>query len=114
MSDTKEMLERAWRRAPQPEHVMDSLIRRRARKERNRRLAAAVVAVGLALATFAGLIQILRTSERPADQPTPSPSGIFTEVGGWIAYSYDRGQQGPPSIWAVDPTRPNDPRRRSS
>ena len=33
----------------------------------------------------------------------PKPPGIFSEVGGWIAYGDDRG------IWAVDPTRPGDP-----
>lgn len=106
MSDTKQLLERAWRLAPRPEDVMESLIRRRARQERNRRLAAAVLALGLALATFAGLIQVLRTSERPADQPAPSPSGedIFADVHGWIVYG---GRHG---VWAVNPSRSGHPK----
>ena len=41
--------------------------------------------------------------ERPADEPTPKPPGIFSEVGGWIVYGNEDG------IWAVDPARPGDP-----
>ena len=44
MSDTKQLLERAWRQAPQPEHVMDNLIRRRERKRRNQRIGAGALA----------------------------------------------------------------------
>jgi Tol biopolymer transport system component len=45
----------------------------------------------------------------PVTSPTPLPAsdarefGIFSEVGGWIAYGNDEG------IWAVNPTRPGDP-----
>lgn len=59
-----------------------------------------------------------------ADPPTPTPSrssgalaspfpqGIFSDVGGWIAYADWPGHGGPSGIWAVDPTRPNDPEAR--
>lgn len=112
MSDTKELLERAWRLAPQPEDVMDSLIRRRARKQRNRRIAAAALAIIVALVSFAALIRTFSMVERPADQP----QDIFAPVHGWIVY----GKSGGPlhltsegtwvvpgeGIWAVNPERP--------
>jgi len=87
---------------------MESLIRRRTRRGRNRRIAAAVVAIIVALVSFAALIRTFRTVERPAKQPTPAPtpSGIFADVGGWIAYGEKDG------IWAVNPTRPGDPEDR--
>jgi hypothetical protein len=103
MSDTKQLLERAWRQAPQPEHVMDNLIRRREQKRRNQRIGAVTLAIILALVSFVALTRAFRTTERPADEPTPRPEGIFSEVGGWIAYGNDEG------IWAVNPTRPGDP-----
>jgi hypothetical protein len=99
MSDTKELLERAWKKAPQPDRVMDSLIRRRARRQRNRRIAAALLALSIALLSFAALIRTFRTVERPAEEPTD----IFARVHGWIAYGNAAG------IWAVDPTRPGNP-----
>jgi Tol biopolymer transport system component len=113
MSDTKELLERARARFTPPEGVMESLIRRRTRRGRNRRIAAAVVAIIVALVSFAALIRTFRTVERPASEPTPSaPEGIFADVGGWIASSNDSIKDGPLGIWAVDPTRPNDPEAR--
>jgi WD40-like Beta Propeller Repeat len=106
MSDTKQMLQRARDRFEPPENVMSSLIRRRARKRRNQRIGAGALAIILALVSFAALTRAFRTAERPADEPTPKPQGIFSEVGGWIAYG-DKG-----GIWAVDPTRPGDPNDR--
>jgi len=84
---------------------MGSLIRRRERKERNRRISAAVIGIAVALLGLASLTWVFRSTERPADQPTPTPKppGIFSEVGGWIVY----GNQG--GIWAVDPSHPGDP-----
>jgi Tol biopolymer transport system component len=100
MSDTKELLERARARFTPPEGVMESLIRRRTRRGRNRRIAAAVVAMIVALVSFAALIRTFQTVERPAKQPTPAPTptSIFADVGGWIAYGENDG------IWAVNPT----------
>jgi Tol biopolymer transport system component len=39
----------------------------------------------------------------------PTPPGIFSKVGGWIAYTDEPYQGGPHGIWAVDPSRANDP-----
>lgn len=71
MSDTKELLERARRQAPQPENVMDSLIRRRDRKRRNQRIAAGIVGI----AVFVAAVWIVTSgassdrTQRPANEP---------------------------------------------
>jgi hypothetical protein len=82
MSDTKQLLERAWRQASQPDRVMDSLIRRRDRKRRNQRIAAGVVGI----AAFVAAVWIVTSglswdrSEKPAASgpaetaPLPAPA----------------------------------------
>jgi dipeptidyl aminopeptidase/acylaminoacyl peptidase len=104
MPSVAELLERESRTVDLEPDNFERLLRRRDRKRRNRRLSAGALAVILALVSFVALTRAFRTAERPADQPpAPKPPGIFSEVGGWIAYGDDRG------IWAVDPTRPGDP-----
>jgi Tol biopolymer transport system component len=105
---SNETLERIARRIPIPETAYERMLRRRDRKQRNRRIGAAVLGIALALVTVAGLIRTFRTVERPADEPTLSPAGIFANVGGWIAYANDRVHQPHLGIWGVDPTRLND------
>ena len=116
MSDTKESLERAWRLAPQPEDVMDNLIRRRARNQRKHRITAAVLAIIVSVVSFAALINTFRSVPRPAGEPTPHD--IFARVHGWIAYG--DSNMGPrlivsccshidQGIWAVNPARPGNP-----
>lgn len=97
-------LERIARRVPVPEPAYDRLLRRRDRKERSRRVSAAVLAIVLTLLSITGLMRAFRDSERPATEPTPTPAdtGIFSGMGGWIAYGDRDG------IWAVDPSRPGD------
>jgi hypothetical protein len=111
--DRFDVLERFAPLLEAPEPSFESFLRRRDRKQRNRRIGAAVLGIALALVTVAGLIRTFRTVERPADEPTPAPKpeGIFADVAGWITYRYDR-HEGPVGIWAVDPTRPNDPEAR--
>src|SRR4249919_491768 len=71
--------------------------------KRNRMLAVGVVAIIVALVSLAALTRAFRSAERPASEPAPpKPPGIFSEVGGWIAYGNQRG------IWAVDPSHPGD------
>ena len=67
-----------------------------------RRLSALAFATILGLVSFVVLTRALRPGERPADEPTPKPPGIFSEVGGWIAYGNRQG------IWAADPSHPGD------
>jgi Tol biopolymer transport system component len=103
MSDTKQMLERARDQFEPPQDVMGSLIRRRDRRERNRRLSAVALATILALVSLVALTRAFQAAERPANETRPKPPGIFSKVGGWITYG------NPDGIWAVDPTRPDDP-----
>jgi hypothetical protein len=98
MIDERDLLERALHRfEPQP-GLTDRVYRRRERKRRNQRIGAGALAIILALVSFVALTRAFRTTERPADEPTPRPEGIFSEVGGWIAYGTTEG------IWAVNPT----------
>jgi hypothetical protein len=103
MIDERDLLERALHRfEPQP-GLTDRVYRRRERKRRNQRIGAGALAIILALVSFVALTRAFRTTERPADEPTPRPEGIFSEVGGWIAYGDEEG------IWAVNPTGPGGP-----
>lgn len=107
MSDTKQKLERARDRFEPPEDFMGSLIRRREQRERNRRISAAVIGIAIVLLSVASLTWVLRTAERPADEPAPpKPPGIFSGIGGWIVYGSRQG------IWAIDPSHPGDPESR--
>src|SRR4029450_11012786 len=103
MIDERDLLERALHRfEPQP-GLTDRVYRRRERKHRNQRIGAGALAIILALVSFVALTRAFRTAERPADEAQPKPQGIFSEVGGWIAYGNKKG------IWAVNPTRPGHP-----
>jgi Lipoprotein LpqB beta-propeller domain/WD40-like Beta Propeller Repeat len=109
MSDVRTILERGVGGATPPPDGYERMLRRRDRKRRNQRIAAAVVGV----AVFVAAVWIVTSglsfdrTQQPAIQPTPKPQGIFSEVGGWIAYGNDEG------IWAVNPTRPGDPGDRT-
>jgi hypothetical protein len=101
-NDSHQTLERIARRVPVPASAYDRLLRRRGHKERNRRLSAGALAIILAIMSFVALARAFRGAERPADEPKPRPPGIFSEVGGWIAFGDKNG------IWAVDPSQPDD------
>src|SRR4029450_850287 len=106
MIDERDLLERALHRfEPQP-GLTDRGYRPRERKRRNQRIGAGALAIILALVSFVALTRAFRAAERPADEPTPRPQGIFSEVGGWIAYGDGEG------IWAVNPARSGDPEDR--
>jgi hypothetical protein len=103
MPSVSELLERESTTVDLDPGHFERLLRRRDRKRRNRRIGAGALAIILALVSFVALTRAFRTTESPADEPTPKPQGIFSEVGGWIAYGDQRG------IWAVDPSHPGDP-----
>ncbi len=119
MPSVRTTLERIGDRVPVPEPAFERLVRRRDRKRRNQRITAAAIAALLALVSMSILVRSFRGTQRPANEPTPvpSPEGIFADVGGWIAWGNlstegPQHKHRPQGIWAVDPTRPNDPKAR--
>src|SRR6266511_1211908 len=103
--NSQRTLERIAHRAPVPEPAYERLLRRRDRKERNRRLSAGVLAIVLTLLSITGLMRAFRNSERPATKPTPTAveTAIFSGMGGWIAFGDAYGERS--GIWAMDPER---------
>jgi WD40-like Beta Propeller Repeat len=82
VSDTKQRLQRAREAFPPPEDVMGSLTRRRAQKDRNRRIGTAVLALVLATAALGGLARAFLSGpgRRPADQPSRRFVGTWTST----------------------------------
>jgi len=123
MLSLSELLERESSTVDLEPGDFERLIRRRDRKRLNRRLSAAALAIILALVSFVALTRAFRPAERPANEP-PKPPGIFSGVGGWIAYGWRSSQPSTPTgerqeprgdrqgIWAVDPWHPGDPGNR--
>ena len=123
MPSLSELLEREGRTVDLEPGDFERLIRRRDRKRLNRRLSAAGLAIILALVSFVALTRAFRPAERPANEP-PKPPGIFSEVGGWIAYGWRSAHPSTPTgarqeprgdrqgIWAVDPSHLGDPGNR--
>ena len=101
MPSVAELLERESTTVDLEPGDFERLLRRRDRKQRNQRIGAAALAIILALVSFVALSRAFGPAERPADEPTPKPQGIFSEVGGWIVYGDRQG------IWAVDPSHPD-------
>jgi hypothetical protein len=85
VSDTKQRLQRAREAFPPPEDVMGSLTRRRAQKDRNRRIGTAVLALVLATAAIGGLARAFLSGPRP--RPADQPSSRF--VGTWTSTELD-------------------------
>lgn len=108
MADLQTLVHNEMDRAGSPSYSFHDLGLRRDKKRRNARITAGVVGIVVALLSLATLARAFRGTERPANEPTPSPSprGIFAPVGGWIVYGDWRLPNG---IWAVNPTRPGDP-----
>lgn len=102
MPSVADLLERQSTTVDLEPGSFERLVRRRNRRERNRRLSAGTLAVVLALVSLVALTRAFRSNGDPAH--ALRPSGIFSDVGGWIAYG--RNDAG---IWAVDPSRPHDP-----
>jgi Tol biopolymer transport system component len=108
MTPNNDLLDHAIELFRPPDGSFERLTRRRDQRERTRRVSAALLAIVLSLLSITGLIRAFSSSE-PATEPTPTPvdRGIFSQVGGWIAYADKLGTSG---IWAVDPEAPGDPK----
>jgi MYXO-CTERM domain-containing protein len=107
MPSVRELLERERQTVDLERGHFERLTRRRDRKRRNRQIGAAVLTIVIALLSVTGIVRVFGNSERPANEPTPTPvdRGIFSGMGGWIAYNNTSGS----GIWAMDPGRPSDP-----
>ena len=100
MTDTREKLRAARDRFEPPHDVLEALHRRRERRDRVRRRTTVAVSLTLFLGLVAGLAISVRTAGRPAVEPeptvttAPSPKGIFSSVGGWIAFEVMAARSG--------------------
>ncbi len=84
MPSVAELLEREGRTVDLEPASFERLIRRRDREARNRRMGAAVLAIIIAIASFAALVRSFGSAERPATEPTPEPQ---PRNGEWVVIS---------------------------
>jgi WD40-like Beta Propeller Repeat len=86
----QQSVERAAERFQLPEGSFERLALRRDRKRRDQRIRAGVLGLAIAIAVgWVGVSAIRSTNPAPADEGgtvAPPPVGIFSEVGGWIAF----------------------------
>ena len=73
MNDTKRKLQRARDQSELPQDLMGSLVRRRDRKQRNKRISAGVVALVVAVAGIGTVLRAFDASPRTPAAQTPSP-----------------------------------------
>jgi Tol biopolymer transport system component len=85
--DTRTALDRESQRFELRPDAFERLLRRRDRKERSRRVSAAVLAIVVTVLSIAGLMRAFNNSERPATEPTPTP--VDTGNLGGLAYVLD-------------------------
>jgi hypothetical protein len=112
MPSDQSLLARQIERVELRPFTLERFHRRRQRKERNRRIGAAVVALAVAAAGIGVLARAFSSRTVPASDPF---LGVFEPVAGRIVYvnegvdrGYDRG------LWAVDPSGPSDSREGPS
>ena len=109
MIDDRELFERAVGRFAPPERSFERLVTRRDRKNRNKRITAAVLALVVAAAGAMALIRAFPMGSVPANPPEkPSVDlGIFAPVAGRIVY-YEIGHA---VLWRSIRARPRPARR---
>jgi hypothetical protein len=105
MSNTKELLQRARRRFPPPEGVMDRLVVLRDRRRRNERITAGVVALAITLAILAIFVQVRSLGK--GGPPAHHPQNVFEQVHGWIVGTGSVNTIYQSGIMAVDPAASN-------
>lgn len=79
MNETRDMLERAGDRFPFPDGAFDRLIRRRARKQRNRRTGTFVLVAAIVILLAVVAVEALPTNDRTTGTD-PAPSDLPSEV----------------------------------
>jgi Tol biopolymer transport system component len=109
----QQSVERAAERFRAPEASFDRLLQRRGRMERNRRIRAGVLGIGVMIAVgWLGINAIRSSPPVPADDRS-TELGVFAPVAGRILYVNDRfttpdgGYED--GLWAVEPGSPEDP-----
>jgi Tol biopolymer transport system component len=89
----QQSVERAAERFQLPDGTFERLTLRRGRKHRNQRIRAGVLGVTIAVAVgWLGINAIRSADPVPGDDgvsDVPPPEGIFSGVGGWIAFQGD-------------------------
>jgi hypothetical protein len=113
MSDIAELLERESRTVDIEPGGFERLSHRRDRRQWNRRIAAAVVALLVVAATVGGLIRAFSSHSIPADKPRPTPTtpGPTASGGMWpqstleeVRAAQELADAGDPDYtWQVDP-----------
>src|SRR5829696_9033680 len=109
MADLRTLMRRELERGAAPSYTFDDLVRRRGRTVRNRKIAAAIVGLGVSVGSgflFAGA---LRSGLEPAQTPTPtasvstsqSPLAPLFSLRGRVMYRSGK------KIIAVDPADPD-------
>jgi hypothetical protein len=103
---------------PTDAEALEALIKEARRRARRRRVLYGAIGLVAASAALFGYFGFDRgggvTPPVNEPPPTPTPAGIFANVGGWIAFQNDYLKRpfSHYSIWAADPTRPNGPNAR--
>jgi len=80
MSEYRTILQRARDQFPAPEIPLDGLLRRRDRKQRNRRIGTATLAIVVAAAAIGGLVRAFHLTEAPRPASLPSTSDAWSRV----------------------------------
>ena len=105
MKDTRDLLERAGASFPFPEEAFDRLIRRRARKRRNERVGAFVLAGVLAVVAGLAVVGALPLGDRTTGTEPPPPRDLPSETlaeGGQHRYvDLETGDE-TPLPWRID------------
>lgn len=104
MSDLRSTLERELGRLAPPRISFDQIVRRRERKNRQQRIRAMVVGLGLAIALgLLGLSAIRSTPRTPGDDATRPPTSPVLRHGGEVLRFTGVPWEEPGDVVAVDP-----------
>lgn len=108
MSDCRSTLERELERLSPPRIPFEQLVQRRERKHRDQRVRAGVLSLAIVIVMGWLAFSAIRSAPPvPADDPTPSGLGIFSDVRGWITYGDVHDYYDGFGTWAVDPADPD-------
>ena len=105
MTRAPDVLDRLAPSFPAPADAYETLLRRRDRRQRTRKVAATTLVTALAAAFVAVGLSMSGQRSIPADEPIPIGEPTvwsFGEIGGWITYADRAGDD----VMAIDPDHP--------